>query len=84
MTVTRNDNLIFLGDNSGYNFMAYMTNLLSFGENVKETLLRTEGWCTDLPGEFDAEGANDAWISRRFVIIENHNFKLTQGKWTAV
>ena len=57
-----------------YPYRAYLTTLLSYGRDAKETWLnRLEGWCTDEGGKCDAQD-NTALLNHRIRIVNSQPF----------
>ena len=58
-----------------YPYRAYLTTLLSYGRDAKETWLnRLEGWCTDEHGKCDAQD-NTGLLNRRNKIVNSQPFE---------
>ena len=64
LDLVMNDALVATSGDT-YPYRAYLTTLLSYGRDAKETWLnRLEGWCTDEGGKCDAQD-NTALLNRR-------------------
>ena len=73
--VTFNDTLVSTSGDT-YPYRAYITTLLSYGNDVKKTWLkRLEGWGCDQPGKYDAV-ENTGLAERTKIIANSRSFDL--------
>lgn len=74
--LTINDIPISLSpDNYGYK--AYINNVLTYSQIIKDTQLSQQGWYTDLSSHMDSENNNSGFSQRNYAFRKN--YKLTEA-----
>lgn len=58
-------------NNDLYSYKSYMTNLMTYGSDAKQTHLQTQGWYNDLRGNFKASTTNPGFFNRNNLFRKN-------------